>query len=156
MSNVAEPFAGFQDPVEHIVTASAAGTSSKRSGAFAGFDDPTENKRYKTYTDEPSHTDVYLWNVNVEAAAPMAIAMRAISELRMDEFSSNIISVARPRNTPKTLISIRFRAVAIADEFVDRLRSNPPVSMAKLHAAKKESYEKKGKATDKGNAPWYT
>jgi hypothetical protein len=49
-----------------------------------------------------------------------------MAELKMDEFNSNIISVACPRNTPKTLISIRFRAVAIADKFIDRLRSNPP------------------------------
>ncbi|KAJ6519049.1 hypothetical protein C8R45DRAFT_1117018 [Mycena sanguinolenta] len=145
-SQATGPFAGFQDPAEHIATPSSSANGIKRPGAFAGFDDPTENKRHKTYAEELSHTDVYLWNVNVDAAAPMAIAMRALSELRMDEFSSNVISVARPRNTPKTLISIRFCAVAIADEFVDRLRSNPPASMAKLQAAKKDSYEKKGKA----------
>jgi hypothetical protein len=86
----------------------------------------------------------------------MSIAHRAMAELKMDEFNSNIMSVARPRNTPKTLISIRFRAVAIADEFIDRPRSNPPAAMAKLHAAKRDGYEKKAKASEKGNLPWYT
>lgn len=73
----------------------------------------------------------------------------------MKEFMANIISVAHPRNTPKTVISIRFRAEAIADEFIDRLRSNPPVSMAKLHAAKREVYEKRvAGAGEKANLPW--
>ncbi|KAJ7437773.1 hypothetical protein FB451DRAFT_1193008 [Mycena latifolia] len=57
-----------------------------------------------------------------------------------------------PSQPPKTLISIRFRCVAIADEFIDRLRSNPPAAMAKLHAAKKDGYEKKAKVRDKGTS----
>jgi hypothetical protein len=146
-SKRASAFAGFNDPTE---------SGSKRSGAFAGFNDPTEIKRQKTFAGESTHVDVYLWNVDIEAATPMSIAHRAMSELKMYEFSSNIISVARPRNTPKTLISIRFRCVAIADEFIDRLRSNLPAGMTKLHAARRDAYEKKGKASEKGNLPWYT
>jgi hypothetical protein len=134
----------------------SASTGPKRSSTFAGFNDPTENKRHKTYASEPTHTDVYLWNVDIEAASPTSIAHRAMAELKMDDFTSNIISVGLPRNTPKTLISIRFRAVAIAEEFIDRLRFNPPAAMAKLHAAKKDGYEKKARAGEKGNLPWYT
>ncbi|KAK7017640.1 hypothetical protein R3P38DRAFT_3559743 [Favolaschia claudopus] len=128
--------------------------NNKRSAAFAGFNDPTEGKRPKSsFASEPTHIDVYMWNVDVEAASPTAIANRAMSELGLGEFIPNIISVARPRNTPKTLISIRFRAVGIADEFIDRLRSNPPRGMGKLNVAKKDAYEKKAKANDKDEFP---
>ncbi|KAJ7833880.1 hypothetical protein B0H14DRAFT_1163616 [Mycena olivaceomarginata] len=132
---------------------SPASTSNKRARPFAGFNDPTETKRQRT--DEPSHTDVYLWNVDIDKASPMSIARRAMDELKMRDYMANIISVAHPRNTPKTVISIRFRCIAIAEEFIDRLRANPPATMAKLHAAKREVYEKKAMgASDKGNLPW--
>ncbi|KAJ7936536.1 hypothetical protein B0H13DRAFT_2261804 [Mycena leptocephala] len=128
--------------------ASGSNGSLKRSQPFAGFDDPTEAKRQKTY-DEPSHVDVFLWNVNIDAGSPISIARKAMDELKMKDLTSNIISVVHPRTTPrtpKTVISIRFRCIAIAEEFIDRLRSNPPQSMAKLQAAKQEVYEKKQKA----------
>ncbi|KAF7365558.1 hypothetical protein MVEN_00429100 [Mycena venus] len=132
---------------------SAPSTSIKRARPFAGFNDPAETKRQKS--DEPSHTDVYLWNVDIDKASPMSIARRAMDELKMRDYMANIISVAHPRNTPKTVISIRFRCIAIAEEFIDRLRANPPATMAKLHAAKRDVYEKKAMgASDKGNLPW--
>ncbi|KAF8200024.1 hypothetical protein K438DRAFT_676569 [Mycena galopus ATCC 62051] len=140
---------------------------SKRSGPVAGFEDCGDNKRNKTHADDGDHrrkktygdeayTDIYLWDINLDQASAKDIARRAFAELKMEEFWCNVISVAHPPNTPKTLISIRFRAVAIAELFVDHLRSNPPGIMAKLHAAKSEAYVTKGKGAVKGNAPWYT
>lgn len=144
----------FPLAVDTFADSSAAATSNKRPRPFGGFNDPTENKRQRT--DEPTHTDVYLWNVDIEKASPMSIARRAMDELKMRDYMANIISVAHPRNVPKTVISIRFRCIAIAEEFIDRVRSNPPASMAKLHAAKREVYEKKAMgAGDKSNLPWY-
>ncbi|KAJ7699695.1 hypothetical protein B0H14DRAFT_3174019 [Mycena olivaceomarginata] len=133
-SKRAGAFAGFNDPAE---------SGSKRSGAFAGFNDPTEVKRQKTFSGESTHVDVYLWNVDIEAATPMSIAHRAMGELKMDEFSSNIISVARPPQHPEDA----------HQHPLPLLRSNPPAGMAKLHVAKRDAYEKKGKASEKGNLP---
>ncbi|KAF7357587.1 hypothetical protein MSAN_01355100 [Mycena sanguinolenta] len=145
-----EIFPGFD--VRGRSSAHESSTSgSKRSNAFAGFDVRPNNKKSKTHDDEPTHTDVYLWEVNLEVS-PMATAHHSMAQLNMAEYIPNIMSVACPRNT-KNLISIRFRALAIAELFVERLRSNPPKSMEKLEAVKRDSYEKKGKAKDKGTGP---
>ncbi|KAJ6481962.1 hypothetical protein C8R45DRAFT_1151220 [Mycena sanguinolenta] len=133
------PGSAYQEPIG----------SAKRSGTFAGFEGAVGNKKGRTNGEEPTHVDVYLWKINPDAAAPMAIAQYSLRELDMTEYLPNVISVACPRNT-ENLISIRFRALAIADLFVERLRSNPPDSMKGLNAAKRDSYEKKGKGREKG------
>jgi hypothetical protein len=61
---------------------------------------------------------------------------------------NDVLSVQHPRNTPRTVISIRFRDVELADEFMDRIRANPPASMARLHAVKPAVYEKRATANN--------
>ncbi|KAJ7835709.1 hypothetical protein B0H13DRAFT_1913466 [Mycena leptocephala] len=122
--------------------------SHKRDRPFAGFSDPSDGKRQKTHA-AGSYSDVYLWDVNTSEASPMKIALTAIDRVGIN-IPNPIMSVQNPRNTPRSVISIRFRSDDVAEEFIDRLRANPPPSMAKLHAARPSVYEKKSSgASDK-------
>ncbi|KAJ7892282.1 hypothetical protein B0H14DRAFT_3126138 [Mycena olivaceomarginata] len=108
----------------------SASTGSKRSSTFAGFNDPTENKRHR----------------------PTRASRFTLTRIHQQTSSASLALV-----TPRRSVIIRFlRAVAIADEFHRQTPLQPPRVMAKLHAAKKDAYEKKTKASDKGNLPWYT
>jgi hypothetical protein len=72
----------------------------------------------------------------------MKIALTALECLGINS-TNTIVSVQRPRNTPRSVISIRFRSEEVAGLFIDRVESNPPASMARLHAAQPAVYEKK-------------
>ncbi|KAJ7765919.1 hypothetical protein DFH07DRAFT_955585 [Mycena maculata] len=124
-------------------------TSKKRDAPFEGFNDPTA-KRARTETrNEANYTDVPVDTTNT---SPGKIAQTAIKCLKI-RVSNPFISVQHPRNTPSSVISMRFRSSDTAELFIDTLRSDPPDSMKSLHAAKRVVYEKKSSGTsDKGSA----
>lgn len=131
--------------------------SHKRDHPFTGFSDPSDSKCQKMHATG-SYSDVYLWDVNTSEASPMKIALTAIERVGINS-PNPIMSVQNPHNTPRSVISIRFRSDDVAEEFIDWLRANPPPSMVKLHAARPSVYEKKSSgASDKQGAaerdPW--
>jgi hypothetical protein len=88
----------------------------------------------------------------------MKIALTALDRLGINS-TNTIVSVQRPRNVPRGVISIRFRSEEVAELFIDRVRSNPPPSMARLHAARPAVYEKKSSGRNDKQAaaerdPW--
>lgn len=115
--------------------------SLKCDRPYAGFEAPEAAKRHKPTNDKPHYVDVYLHDVNTAIDSPTTIASKVIERLGMS--MNDLVSALHPRNTPKMVISIRFNTVDLADEFIDRVRSNPPASMAHLHVVKPAVYAKK-------------
>jgi hypothetical protein len=129
--------------------------NGKRSNTFPAADSAA--KRFRP--ENPHYCDVYFWDVDTSSTSPAKIAYLAMDRLGMNSTNA-IISVQKARNTPDSVISIRFRRAEVAEEFIDRLRANPPDGMGNLHAAKPAVYEKRNSnASDKrGSAakkdPW--
>jgi len=107
--------------------------------AFASSNDATPSKRSKA---DSNFSDVYLWDVDPGKGTPAAIAHTAMARCGFTE-REPFVSVRHPRNAPKTVISMRFKSTTLADAFIDKMRSDPPASMSRLHAARPDVYEKR-------------
>ncbi|KAJ6514185.1 hypothetical protein C8R47DRAFT_1090530 [Mycena vitilis] len=131
-----------------VANAPSGGVTNYNNNKKRNYDgaDASSSKRPKTFCD------VWAWNVKPDEMPIKAIAHRAVARLGMN--TAAVLSVQHPHQAPNSVISLRFASTELAEEFIDRHRSNPTESMNRLHVGKPGCYEKHVALKNTEKDPW--